>query len=91
MKLIYKPIGIVLGILGGMLGKRVFDAVWAKVDEEEPPRATTRDTRLVKVIGAAAMQGVIYKVVRVLVDRGGARGWEHLTGFWPGEKKPDAA
>jgi hypothetical protein len=23
------------------------------------------------------------------VDRAGARGFEHLTGFWPGEKVPD--
>jgi xanthosine utilization system XapX-like protein len=91
MKIIYKPIGIVLGILGGLLGKRVFDAVWAKVDDQEPPEATTRDTTLPKLLGAAAMQGVIFKVVRVLVDRFGAKGWEHLTGFWPGEKKADAA
>jgi hypothetical protein len=24
-----------------------------------------------------------------VVDRAGARGFEHLTGFWPGEKVPD--
>ncbi len=91
MKIVYKPFGIVLGILGGLLGKRVFDFAWGKFDEEEPPKATTRDSPLVKVIAAAALQGVIYKVVRVLIDRGGARGFEHLTGAWPGEKEPDPA
>ena len=28
MKLIYKPFGIVLGILAGLLSKKVFEAVW---------------------------------------------------------------
>ena len=39
MKLIYKPFGIILGILGGLLGKRLFDFVWTKIDDEEPPEA----------------------------------------------------
>lgn len=89
MKLIYKPIGIVLGLVGGMLSKKVFDAAWKRVDDAEPPKATTRDTTLAKVVGAAALQGVVFKVVRVLVDRGGARGWERVTGFWPGEREPE--
>jgi hypothetical protein len=91
MKLIYKPIGIVLGILAGLLGKRLFNFVWEKVDEEDPPKATTRDTSLAKLLGATALQGVIFRVTRVLVDRAGAKGWAHLTGSWPGEKEPDPA
>jgi xanthosine utilization system XapX-like protein len=91
MKLIYKPIGIVLGILAGLLGKRLFNFVWEKVDDEDPPKATTKETTLPKLIGATALQGVIFKVTRVLVDRAGAKGWAHLTGSWPGEKKPDPA
>ena len=43
MSLIYKPFGIVLGILAGLLGKKLFDFVWTKIDDEEPPKATTRD------------------------------------------------
>jgi hypothetical protein len=35
------------------------------------------------------VQGVIFKVTRVVVDRYGARGWSYLTGTWPGEKRPD--
>ena len=41
------------------------------------------------MIAAAAVQGVIFKVVRVIVDRYGAIGWRYLTGTWPGEKRPD--
>lgn len=89
MKLIYKPFGIVFGILAGMLSKRVFDFIWSKIDDEEPPKATTEVSPLPKVLAAAALQGVTFKVVRAGVDRAGARGYEHLTGVWPGQKVPD--
>jgi len=89
MKLIYKPIGIVLGILAGLLGKRLFNFVWAKIDEEDPPKPTTELAPWWKVLAAAALQGVIFRTVRVVVDRYGAIGWSYLTGVWPGEKRPD--
>jgi hypothetical protein len=89
MGLIYKPFGMILGILAGLVGKRIFDFAWEKIDDEEPPKGTTEQTSWVKVVGAAALQGVIFKTVRVVVDRYGAIGWRHLTGVWPGEKRPD--
>ena len=89
MKFIYKPIGIFLGILGGLLGKRLFNFAWTKIDDQDPPKATTEYAPWVKIIGAAALQGVIFKVTRVVVDRYGAKGWTYLTGSWPGERRPD--
>ena len=89
MKLIYKPIGIVLGILGGIVGRKIFDFVWTKIDDEDPPKPTTEIAPWTKVIAAAALQGVIFRVTRVVVDRNGAQGWAYLTGVWPGEKRPD--
>ncbi len=86
MKLIYKPFGIVFGILAGVLSKKVFEAVWGIFDKEEPPKPTTQDTSWPKVIGAAAMQGVVFKVVRAVVDRNTAKGFHFLTGAWPGPK-----
>ena len=89
MGLIYKPFGIILGIIGGLVGRKLFDLAWTKIDDEEPPEATTQETSWAKVIGAAAVQGVIFRVTRVVVDRYGAIGWRYLTGAWPGEKRPD--
>ena len=89
MKLIYKPFGIIIGILSGLVAKRIFNFAWEKLDDEDPPKATTEYSPLAKVFAAAAVQGVIFKVVRAGVDRAGARGFEHLTGTWPGEKRPD--
>ena len=89
MRLLYKPFGIVLGIVAGLLGKRLFDFAWTKIDDAEPPEGTTLYAPWGKIVGAAALQGVIFKVTRVVVDRYGAIGWHYLTGSWPGEKRPD--
>ena len=86
MKLIYKPFGIVFGVLAGLLSKKLFDFIWSKIDEEEPPKATTEIAPLPKVLAAAAVQGVTFKVTRAVVDRAGARSFEHVTGVWPGER-----
>lgn len=89
MKLIYKPFGIVLSLVAALLSKKLFNVVWGIFDKTEPPKATTRDSSWPKVLGAAAVQGVTFKVTRAAVDRSGARGFEYLTGTWPGPKKPE--
>ena len=89
MGLLYKPFGLVLGIIGGLLGKRVFDFVWEKVDDQEPPEPTTQETSWRRLLAAAAVQGMIFRTVRFAIDRWGAIGWHYLTGNWPGEKRPD--
>ncbi|MDP9294374.1 MAG: DUF4235 domain-containing protein [Actinomycetota bacterium] len=89
MKLLYKPIGIVLGVLSALVGKRIFNFVWTKIDDEDPPKGTTQVAPWSKILIAAAIQGTIFKTTRVVVDRYGAVGWHYLTGTWPGEKRPD--
>ena len=89
MRLIYKPFGIVLSILAALVGKRIFNFAWTKIDDEEPPKGTTQEAPWAKLLTAAAVQGVIFKVTRVVVDRYGAKGFYYLTGIWPGEKRPD--
>ena len=93
MKAIYKPLGIIFGLLAGRLAKKLFDLVWGLFDAEEPPKATTRETNWPKLLTgcAAAIQGIIIRVVRVTVDRAGARGFENLTGTWPGDLEPEEA
>src|SRR5690242_9296443 len=89
MKLFYKPFGIVFGILAGIVSKKGFGAGWGVFDNEEPPKPTTQETTWPKVLGAAVVEGVTFKVTRAAVDRAGAKGFAHLTGYWPGEKRPD--
>lgn len=89
MKFVYKPFGIVLGILAGLISKRIFDFIWSQFDEEEVPKPTHEDVPTGKVVAVAAMQGVVFKTVRATVDRYGARGFQYLTGTWPGDRRPD--
>ena len=42
MKLIFAPISIVLGLIAGIAGKKIFEQVWGLVDEEEPPKPEHR-------------------------------------------------
>lgn len=87
--ILYKPLGIVVGVLAGLLSKRIFGFLWGKIDEEDPPKANTEVAPMTKVLAAAALQGMVFKLVRALVDRQMARSTRYLTGVWPGERAPE--
>jgi len=89
MTLMYKPIAVVLGLVAGFLSRKIFDQVWGLIDEEEPPKPNTQRASWPKVLGAAAVEGITFKVTRAAVERAGAKGFAGLTGAWPGEKEPD--
>ena len=87
--ILYKPIGIIAGILAGLFSARVFKFIWGKIDEEEAPKPNTEAASWAKILSAAALQGMVFKLVRALVDRKMAEGTRYLTGVWPGERRPD--
>ena len=89
MKILYKPFGIVFGLVAGFLSQKLFNAVWGIFDKEEPPKPTTEEATWVKVICAAAVQGLTFRVTRAAIDRFGAQGFRYFTGIWPGEKKQE--
>ena len=89
VKLLYKPFGIIVGLLAGALGRAIFSKVWGLIDEKEPPESTTLKTTWGKLVLATAVQGAIFRAVRAVVTRAGAVGYSRLTGTWPGEIEPD--
>ncbi len=91
MKLLYKPFGIIFGILAGLLSRKVFEQVWSAIDDEQPPHATTKEAPTAKVIGAAALQGAVFASVTAAVNRWGANGFYKLTGLWPGDRLQEPA
>ena len=85
-KLLYKPFGFIVGALGGMAAGALFKRVWALVaGQSTPPAATRADQRWGEVLGAAALEGAIYALVKAAVDRSGAIAFQRVTGTWPGE------
>lgn len=91
MKLLYKPISIVSGILAGILSKKVFERAWALVDDAEPPKPNESRAQWPKLLGALLLEGAVFRVVKGAVDHASRRGFESLTGRWPGKDDRDTA
>ena len=89
MAAIYKPIGIVLGLIAGQIAKIVFRKVWTAIDDEEAPKPTQEEQTMTKLLTVAVVQGAVFQVVKSLVTRQGAKTWAFLTGTWPGPKRPE--
>jgi hypothetical protein len=89
MSLAFRPIGIILGILGGVIAQKLFDFIWAKVDDQEAPEPEHRDLDWGKFLVAMVVQGAIFRVIRGLVDHHSRRAFASLTGTWPGEEEPE--
>jgi predicted metal-dependent enzyme (double-stranded beta helix superfamily) len=86
-KILYRPLGLVAGVTGGIIAGAVFKQVWKKVaGEDEAPDATDRNRGWGEVLLGAAVQGAIFGAVKALMDRGGAEGFARLTGDWPGDE-----
>jgi Protein of unknown function (DUF4235) len=86
MKFVYKPFGIIFGVLGGLIGGAIFKQIWKLIaDAEDAPQAKESEYSWGEVLPAAALQGAIFALVKAAVDRGGAKGFEKLTGVWPGD------
>jgi hypothetical protein len=84
-KVAYKPIGLGGSIIAASAASAVFKQIWRRVaHEEDAPSALQSEYSLQKVLIAAAIQGVIFAVVKALVERTGAQVFQKLTGAWPG-------
>lgn len=86
MKFLYAPFGIAFGVIGGLIGGQIFKLIWKRIsDEDDAPGARESEYSWREVLPAAALQGAIFALVKAAVDRGGAKGFERLTGYWPGD------
>ncbi len=86
-KILYRPIGLASSVVGGLLANLVFKKVWqqsAPGDHPDPPDALESGHPLKEILLAAVLQGVIFSLVKTLIDRGGARAFQRWSGEWPG-------
>ena len=85
-KVLYKPVGMLVSVLGGVLAGAIFKQVWkVAFSEDDAPQATDADRSWREILLAAALQGAIFAVVKATMDRLTAVGTRSLTGTWPGE------
>jgi hypothetical protein len=89
MKIAFTPLSIVLGLVAGLVGKKIFEQIWGLIDDEEPPDAKHREINYTKLVFALLFEGAIFRLVKGLTDHGARQGFARMTGAWPGEEKPE--
>jgi predicted metal-dependent enzyme (double-stranded beta helix superfamily) len=86
LKILYKPFGIVVSVLSGLIAGAIFKRVWRlAAHEDEAPDATDAQRGWGEVLIAATVQGAIFALVKAATDRGAATVTRKLLGFWPGK------
>jgi hypothetical protein len=86
-KILFAPIGITAGLLAGFAAQKAFERLWAVIDDEDPPEPDTREVPLLKMVGALALEGAIFRLAKGFADHGARSGFAALTGRWPGEER----
>jgi hypothetical protein len=84
LKMLYKPLGLLISVAGGIAAGAVFNRVWTlATGQGDAPEATDPDRSWREVLVAAGVQGAVFGLVKAAVDRGGAAGFRKITGTWP--------
>ena len=92
IRLLYKPLGLAVSVLGGVLAGAVFKRLWKlTARQDEAPRATDADRGWREILIAAAAQGATFGLVKAVLDRSAAEATRKLAGTWPGDGKDAAA
>jgi Protein of unknown function (DUF4235) len=87
LRLMYKPIGMIGGVVGGLLASMAFSRIWRAIaGKGEVPEVTDKSQSWADILPAAALHGIVFGVVKAVVDRLNAKQFERETGFWPGKR-----
>jgi hypothetical protein len=89
MKIAFTPLSIVLGLVAGLVGKKIFEQIWGLIDDQEPPDAKHRDINYTKLVFALLFEGAIFRLVKGLTDHGARQAFARTMGTWPGEEEPE--
>ncbi|MGD9528041.1 MAG: DUF4235 domain-containing protein [Pseudonocardia sp.] len=78
-KIAYKPIGLTLGMLGGLVAGKIFGIIWKRISgEDRAPQPLSGDYSTREVLLAATIQGAVFGLVKTAIDRYGMKGVRRL-------------
>jgi Protein of unknown function (DUF4235) len=89
VKFVFTPVSLLLGLVAGLVGQKIFEKLWGLVDDEEAPSPELREFGWPKLIAALIVEGAIFRLVKGLTDHGARRAFAGATGTWPGDEAPD--
>lgn len=77
----YLPLSMAASVAGGLLASAVFGQLWKRIGDADEPPPDPRDLRKSgrQAIAGAALQGLVFGLVRAAVARGSARGYRAVT------------
>jgi hypothetical protein len=80
-KALYMPLSIASSVAGGPIAGRPFTEIWQRISpsDQEPPDPKDLDRSGREAITAAALQGLVFGLVRAAVDRASAHGYRAVT------------
>lgn len=89
-RVLFAPFSITGGLVAGLVATKLFEWIWKRVDDREPPAPEHRQIEPVKLVAALLLEGAIFRLVRGGFDHGARSLFYRGTKRWPGEPKPEA-
>jgi len=86
-KLVYTPFSIVFGIVGSLVGKRAFKAIWERVSAEPKPSPKEPHESLGRVAASAALEGATLAAATAVARQLSVRAFHWIFGVWPVKPK----
>ncbi|MGI8511376.1 MAG: DUF4235 domain-containing protein [Solirubrobacteraceae bacterium] len=72
-------------VVAGILGQKLAAKLWSKAFGSDPPDTAQRDVRVAQLIPAAILEGTLYKLARMGIDRGLRVAAAKSEGTWIGK------
>jgi hypothetical protein len=71
-KILYRPVGLLSSVIGGLIAGIIFKQVWQRAapgDKPDPPKALETEYPFKEIVLAAAIQGAMFSAVKTAIDR----------------------
>jgi hypothetical protein len=85
MTLLFRPVGLIAGLIAGIAARKIFDKGWSSLSQDEPPSPEEESISVKQLVLALLLEGAVFSLIRGLVDHGARVAFRRYTGAWPGD------